>query len=94
MYAEATIAVEERKGVVTVPVEAVSAGEKPSVLTVNHAGVVRTCPISLGLTTPSKVEILHGLLPGDLVVVGSRAGVRDGDKVAPKMVTTSVNQRT
>lgn len=91
MYAEATIAVEERKGVVTVPVEAVSAGEKPSVLTVNHAGVVRACAISLGLTTPSKIEILHGLLPGDMVVVGSRAGVRDGDKVAPKMVTTSAN---
>ncbi len=33
MYAEATIAVEERKGVVTVPVEAVCAGDKPSVLT-------------------------------------------------------------
>jgi RND family efflux transporter MFP subunit len=91
MYAEATIAVEERKGVVTVPVEAVSSGEKPSVLTVNHSGVVKACPISLGLTTPSRVEILHGLLPGDLVVVGSRAGVRDGDKVAPKVVTPSAN---
>ncbi len=91
MYAEATLAVEERKGVVTVPVEAVSSGEKPSVLTVNHAGVVRACPISLGLTTPSKVEILHGLLPGDLVVVGSRAGVRDGDKVAPTVVAPSAN---
>ena len=91
MYAEATIAVEERKGVVTVPVEAVSAGDKPSVLTVNHAGVVRTCAISPGLTTPSKIEILHGLLPGDLVVVGSRAGVRDGDKVVPKVVATSAN---
>jgi RND family efflux transporter MFP subunit len=91
MFAEATVEVEERKGVVTVPVEAVSAGEKPSVLTVNHSGVVKACAISLGLTTPSRIEILHGLLPGDLVVVGSRAGVRDGDKVAPKVITLSVN---
>jgi hypothetical protein len=27
------------------------------------------------------------LLPGDLVVVGSRPGVRAGDKVAPKVIT-------
>ena len=91
MYAEATIAVEERKGVITVPVEAVSSGEKPSVLKVNRSGVVKACPITLGLTTPSRIEILHGLLPGDLVVVGSRAGVRDGDKVAPKVITLSAN---
>jgi hypothetical protein len=28
------------------------------------------------------------VLPGDLIVIGSRAGVRDGDKVSPKVVTT------
>ena len=87
MYADATLAVHESNNAVSVPVEAVSVGEKPSVLLVNRRGVVEARPVTLGLTTPTRFEILKGLLPGDLVVVGSRAGVRAGDKVAPKVVT-------
>ena len=87
MYADATLAVQESNNAVSVPVEAVSVGEKPSVLLVNRRGVVEARPVTLGLTTPTRFEILKGLLPGDLVVVGSRAGVRAGDKVAPKVVT-------
>ena len=87
MYADATLAVHESNNAVSVPVEAVSVGEKPSVLLVNRSGVVEARPVTLGLTTPTRFEILKGLLPGDLVVVGSRAGIRAGDKVAPKVVT-------
>ena len=87
MYADATLAVHESNNAVSVPVEAVLVGEKPSVLLVNRSGVVEARPVTLGLTTPTRFEILKGLLPGDLVVVGSRAGVRAGDKVAPKVVT-------
>jgi RND family efflux transporter MFP subunit len=87
MYADAMLAVHESNNAVSVPVESVSVGEKPSVLLVNGRGVVEARPVTLGLTTPTRFEILKGLLPGDLVVVGSRAGVRAGDKVAPKVVT-------
>jgi len=92
MYADATLAVHESNNAVSVPVEAVSVGEKPSVLLVNRGGVVEARPVTLGLTTPTRFEILKGLLPGDLVVVGSRAGVRAGDKVAPKVITTESSE--
>ena len=87
MYADATLAVQERNNAVSVPVEAVTVGEKPSVLIVNHSGVVEARLVTLGLTTASRFEISKGLLPGDLVIVGSRAGIRPGDKVAPKVIT-------
>ena len=87
MYADATIVVEERTNAIAVPVEAVSLAAKPEVLAVNRNGIVRVRSVTLGLATPTRYEILKGLLPGDLVVIGSRAGVRPGDKVAPKVMT-------
>ena len=86
MYADATIVVQERDNAISVPVEAVSMAGKAAVLTVNHKGIVESRPVTVGLTTANRCEILKGLLPGDLIVVGSRAGVRDGDKVSPKIV--------
>lgn len=86
MYADATLAVEEHNNAVSVPVEAVSTGETPSVLVVNRKGIVESRPVTLGLTTPSRFEVLKGLSPGDLVVIGSRAGIRPGEKAEPKIV--------
>lgn len=88
MYADATIVVQERDNANSVPIEAVSMTGKPVVLAVNRKGLVESRPVTIGLTTANRCEILKGLLPGDLVVVGSRAGLRDGDKVSPKMITT------
>ena len=88
MYADATIIVQERDNAISVPVEAVSMAGDAAVLVVNHNGIVQSRPVTVGLTTANRCEILKGLLPGDLVVIGSRAGVRDGDKVSPKVVTT------
>jgi RND family efflux transporter MFP subunit len=88
MYADATIVVQERDNAVSVPVEAVSMAGDAAVLVVNHNGIVQSRPVTVGLTTANRCEILKGLLPGDLIVIGSRAGVRDGDKVSPKIVAT------
>jgi RND family efflux transporter MFP subunit len=87
MYADATIVVQERDNVISVPIEAVSMTGDPVVLAVNRNGIVQSRQVTVGLTTANRCEILKGLLPGDLVVIGSRAGVRDGDKVSPKIVT-------
>ncbi len=89
MYADATIVVRERDNAISVPVEAVTMAGQPAVMAVNHNGIVQSRPVTVGLTTPNRCEILKGLFPGDLVVVGSRAGVRDGDKVSPKVITAT-----
>ncbi len=86
MYAEAVVVVEQHDNAVSVPVEAVSVTGKPLVLVVDQKGVVQARPVTLGLETPTRYEILKGVSPGDMVVVGSRAGLRGGDKVAPKMI--------
>jgi hypothetical protein len=41
--------------------------------------------VTLGLQTATKIEIRSGLAEGDLVVVGSRAGLKEGQEVLPKI---------
>jgi membrane fusion protein, multidrug efflux system len=43
--------------------------------------------VQIGLQTSTKVEIRSGLKEGDLVVVGSRAGLEPGQDVRPKVTT-------
>jgi multidrug efflux pump subunit AcrA (membrane-fusion protein) len=43
--------------------------------------VVRVTPVTLGLETAQRVEILSGLSEGDEVIVGRRAGFKDGQHV-------------
>ena len=40
--------------------------------------------IELGLETASKVEVRSGLNEGDMVVIGSRAGLQAGQEVRPE----------
>jgi RND family efflux transporter MFP subunit len=89
MYANATLLLEKRENVVVVPVEAISVGDKPSVLVIDPDHSVKNQPIKLGLQTPNRAEVLEGLKVGDLVVVGSRAGVEPGQKVVPKLIVAT-----
>ena len=49
-------------------------------------GTVEIVPVKLGLETANRTEVLAGLREGDMVVIGSRAGLKHGDKVKPKVV--------
>ena len=89
MYADATIVVREREHATSVPIEAVSMAGNPVVLVVSRNGIVQSRPVTIGLTTANRCEILKGLSPGDQVVVGSRAGLREGDKVSPKVTSVA-----
>lgn len=86
MYARVELVVRESKGVVTVPVQAVAGGEKPRVLAIADGGTVVERNVRLGLETPSAAEVISGLAPGDLVIIGSRSGVQSGQKVAPRLI--------
>jgi RND family efflux transporter MFP subunit len=89
MYADATLILQEKNNVVAAPVEAISVGEHPSVLVVEQNGTVQNRAVKLGLQTPNRDEVLEGLRPGDLVIVGSRAGIQAGQKVAAKPIATT-----
>jgi RND family efflux transporter MFP subunit len=88
MYAEVDLLTEERKHVLTVPVEAVDgSGSSARVFTVQPSGVIQIVPVGLGIETARQIEIRSGdLKEGDDVVVGSRAGLKDGNKVQPKVI--------
>ena len=86
MYAEASIALDQANGVLTVPVQAVDRGEGPNakVLVVGADRRIQPRDVKLGLETADRVEVTSGLSDGNLVVVGNRAQLKAGTTVVPK----------
>ncbi len=86
MYATATITLEERKQVLALAVQAVTDRAASTVYRVGSDQKLEECRVRLGLETPYQVEVLEGLNENDLVVFGSRAQLRVGQQVEPKVV--------
>ena len=86
MYASVALVVRESKSAIAVPVQSITVGEKPSVLVVSKSGTVEERRVKLGLQTPEKTEVLSGLEPGEMVIVGSRSGIQPGQKVTAKLI--------
>jgi RND family efflux transporter MFP subunit len=84
MYATVTLKFDERPQTLAVPIEAVPAGAK-SVLVVNSAHRLEERPVTLGLETPARYEVLRGLNEGDLVMIGNPAQLAPGQKVEPRV---------
>ena len=89
MFASVRLIVHESKDALSIPVQALAVGDKPSVLVVTHDGVVEQRRVKLGLQTPEMVEIKSGLTEGEVVVVGSRGGIQPGQKVQAKITELS-----
>jgi RND family efflux transporter MFP subunit len=88
MYANLALKVEHRTQVLVIPTEAVSAGPKSTVYVVNRDQEIEERPVTLGLETPDKYEVVSGLKEGDLVLLGSRSKVRPGQKVDAKLTNS------
>jgi multidrug efflux pump subunit AcrA (membrane-fusion protein) len=74
--------VEERRNVLSVPLEAVDrSGPAASVYAVISPGVIHISPVTLGLESDQRVEVRSGLQEGDVVVVGRHAGLKEGQPV-------------
>lgn len=86
MYVVATVPQMERKGVLTVPLEAVDMKDNShgTVLLVNPQNILEERKVQLGVQGDTRIEITAGLSEGDRVVVGSRSEFRGGMKVNPK----------
>jgi RND family efflux transporter MFP subunit len=90
MYADASLALDRVSGVVVAPVQAVDHSESGArVLAVGRDGKLESRTVALGLESDDRVEVKSGLAEGDVVVVGSRAQLRPGTVVAPKLVATA-----
>jgi RND family efflux transporter MFP subunit len=87
LYAEATLTLEHRDDIPTVPIQALNhENEKTTVFVVDPEGTLQIRPVEIGLTTSSFAEIVSGLKEGEQVVVGDRSGLKDGERVQAKMV--------
>jgi hypothetical protein len=89
MYATVSLTTEEHRHVLTLPIEAVSRQKSSTVFLVNKNGEIEERTIITGMETPSEVEVVSGLNEGDTVMIGSRAQVRVGQKVSPKLLVAS-----
>lgn len=86
MYATVVLKVERRPQALAIPTEAISADKKNSVYVVNSEQEIEERPVTLGLETPDKYEVVAGLKEGDLVMVGARSKVKPGQKVEAKLI--------
>jgi RND family efflux transporter MFP subunit len=94
MYAQASLAVADVKGVLTIPVEALDRGEDKSTVLVVENGKVARREVRIGLEAPARLEIVSGLNEGDLVVVGNRSQLRPGTIVTARIETAAAARRS
>jgi len=82
MYAEVHLHLAARPNVLSVPLDAVDGlGTSVQQVYVVRDGILHLQPVTVGLQTPSRVEIVSGIQSGDKVVVGRHTGLSDGQKV-------------
>jgi RND family efflux transporter MFP subunit len=90
MYADATVVLDQVKGAIVAPVQSLDRGaEGARVFVVGRDGKLEARTVQLGLEADDRIEVTRGLNDGELVVVGSRAQLKPGTAVAPKLVATS-----
>ena len=85
MYATVVLRVERRPQVLTIPTEAVAGGQKPTVYLVNSKNEIEERPVTLGLETPTRYELIAGLKEGDQVLIGGRSQVKLGQLVEARL---------
>jgi RND family efflux transporter MFP subunit len=89
MYAEVTLTLDHRNGVVTAPVSAIEVGNDETsgqVVVVTPENRIEVRKVQLGLQTETKFEVKSGLHEGDFVVTGNRGTLKSGQEVRPKVV--------
>ena len=94
MYANATLVLDAAKDTLVAPVQAIDRTEKGArVLVVSgdgrSAGKIEERNVALGLEADDRIEVTRGVRAGDLVVIGSRAQLKPGAIVAPKLMTSA-----
>ncbi len=86
MYVNLALTVEHREHALSIPIQAVPPGRMSSVYVINSQNEIEERPVTLGLETPNRFEVVSGLKEGELVLIGSRSQFSAGEKVAPKVI--------
>jgi multidrug efflux pump subunit AcrA (membrane-fusion protein) len=86
MYVNVRLVLEQSKNALTVPLQAVALGQKPTVVVLDRNHRLEQRDVTLGLQTSNKIEIRSGLADNELVLVGNRAGIQFGQKATGKLI--------
>jgi RND family efflux transporter MFP subunit len=90
MYADATLVLQDARGAIVAPVQAIDRTETGArVLVVGRDEKLEARNVSLGLEDADRVEVTSGLREGDMVVIGSRAQLKPGTVVLPKLAAAA-----
>jgi RND family efflux transporter MFP subunit len=94
MYASVKIPLHSAAKVLTLPIQAVQAGEtgKGTVLLVDGNNKIETRNVMLGLQSSSDVEITSGLEENETVIFGAQGQFKNGELVSPKLVVPSATE--
>jgi RND family efflux transporter MFP subunit len=88
MYAEVHLHLADRPNVLSVPLDAIDGiGTSVQQAYVVRDGVLHLVPVTIGLQTAARVQIVSGLQRGDQVVVGRHTGLADGERVQAEPAT-------
>jgi HlyD family secretion protein len=91
MFARAIINLGHRCDSAAIPQSALLYGEEGSVVQVVRDERVESRIVTTGLQSAGNVEILQGIVEGDLVVARAGAFLRDGDRVIPIALEDAAN---
>lgn len=91
LYAEATLTLEHREDIPSVPLQALNRiGANTTVFVVTPDGRLEKRPVQTGLETSGFAEVVSGLQEGEQVVVSDRNGLKEGERVEAKIVEVPV----
>lgn len=102
MYAEVNLTLDHRRDVLAIPVSAVdtatedadAGAQSGTVMVVTDASRITPRKVTLGLQTAHLIEVRSGLANGEMVVIGSRAGLQSAQLVRPKVTSIGDGKET
>jgi RND family efflux transporter MFP subunit len=88
MYASVELPLHTVQHAVVIPVQAVesSSENRGRVMVVNNHRTLERREVTLGLRTPTEVEVVSGLEENEMVIFGEQSQYKQGEKVAPQIV--------
>ena len=92
VYATVVLKLDRKENVLVAPVEAVARDKGgATVFRVTKDNKIEERAITVGVETPSRFEVVSGLDEGDLLLIGSRAQLKAGQSVEPKLMEPRAN---
>lgn len=87
MYAQVNLGLDRRSAAIAVPIEAKGTEKDHAVVfVVNTKNEIEIRRVDLGLETADMIEVRSGVADGELVVIGNRTALKEGQRVSPQVV--------